>query len=82
MVTVDKVEVYKNEICPQGCIRLFWYGDIGFGQYDLVIESEVSPEGKFNLKVVGYSECLDKGDDKGFLEKLLASLVEQVEVVE
>ncbi len=77
MIAVDKIEVAKNERCPQGSIRLHWHGDIGWGQYDLVIKSD-----DYNLKVIGYSECLDGGGNKDFLKKLLMSLAEQVEVVE
>lgn len=76
MVNVYNVEVYKNELCPNGCIRLFWEGDMGIGYYDLVVKTA------YGVKIEGYSECMDNNTDKEFLKSLLESMVGYVNVVE
>lgn len=84
MVNVYNVEVYKNELCPNGCIRLFWEGDKGWGQYDLVVRSHSDEEfapADYKLEIIGDSEYMDDNDDKSFLKHLLESLVNQIDVV-
>lgn len=85
MVEVYNVEVYKNEVCPNGAIRLFWQGDIGFGQYDLIIKTnddndDIENDEDYQLKIFGDSEYVDD-NKKEFLKKLLISLLDSVEVI-
>ena len=49
-----------------------WSGDIGFGEYTILIDE--------NGKLIGYSECMDQGDDKSFLEGLFRDILKQIEI--
>lgn len=66
---VEVTDVYVAE----NIVSIAWQGSTGFGTYDLVFKDD---------KIYGYSECMDKGDDKSFLKEVLNVLVEKVEVVE
>lgn len=61
-----EVNVYSNGIV------INWTADIGFGEYELV------KDGKWT----GYSEYMDKGEDKTFLRDLLMAFADSVEVKE
>ena len=52
---------------------LQWYGDIGFGEYTII----VGEDGRW----IGDSECMDRGEDKSFLEHLFRNIVESIEIV-
>lgn len=78
MVNVHNAEIYKNEACPNGCLRLFWEGDKGVGQYDLIIRSNEDDD---ELKITGDSEYMDKGEDKVFLRSLFESLLDKIEII-
>lgn len=83
MAEVYNAEIYKNENCPNGCLRLFWDGEEGFGQYDLIIRStskEEPPLSDYKLKINGYSEYMDDNEDKSFLKSLLDSLLSQIDI--
>ena len=56
-----------------GTISIDWQGTNGWGIYTIEIRDG---------KLVGLSECMDKGENKDFLKQVLAALVKQVEVVE
>ncbi len=86
MVEVYNVAVFKNEVCPNGAIRLYWQGDIGFGQYDLIIKTnddsddDMENDEDYQLKIIGDSEYLDD-NNKEFLKKLFKSLLDSIEVI-
>ena len=84
MVNVTDVAVFVNELCPYGGIRIYWDGDKGFGQYDLIVRSyydEESPPDNYKLKITGDSEYMDTNEDKSFLKSLVESLVNHIEVI-
>lgn len=81
MAKVYRVEAWDSDKHPNGVIRLYWEGKEGFGQYDLVIESNPTDEGG-ELKIVGDSECMDSNEDRKFLASLLDSLLEKVTIEE
>jgi hypothetical protein len=84
MSEVYNAEIYKNENCPNGCLRLFWDGDEGFGQYDLVIEShseEQFPPTDYELEITGDSEYVDDDNNKEFLKSLFYSLIEHIKII-
>lgn len=68
------VEAWSNEMCPNGAIRIHWVGDIGFGQYDIM----VGEDGKLR----GYSERMESNEDKYFSKELLRLLHEKIVVEE
>lgn len=79
---VYNIEVYKHAGVPYGCIRLFWEGSSGFGQYDLVIETgSDNPDESYKLGIEGDSECMDCNGDKSFIKELLLSLVDSIDIV-
>lgn len=66
-------------------ISLMWSGDIGWGEYGLVLNENYDEDKDntgYELKILGDSECMDKGDRKDFLKQLLMSLVDKVEVID
>ena len=71
---IVSVEAWRNEMCPRGAIRITWSGDIGFGQYDIV----VGDDGKLR----GYSECMEGTEDKYFSRELFRLLHESIVVEE
>ena len=71
---IRSIEAWKSEICPRGAIRIEWIGNIGFGQYDLVI----GEDGKLH----GYSECMENTEDKYFSKELLRLIHEAIVVEE
>lgn len=79
MVNVYKIEVRKNEICPDGKISLYWEGSDGFGQYILIIDNHDDNDG-LSCEIEGYSEYMDQGD-KEFLKSLFDSILNHVTVV-
>ncbi len=53
-------------------IVIYWNSDIGFGQYTL-----------YHEKGQGWradAECMDKGEDKAFLEELMRLFISQVTI--
>ena len=66
---IEVTDVYVSK----DFIRIYWAGNTGFGTYDLCFE---------NGEICGYSERMDKGDDKSFLKEVLNALAEKVEVKE
>ena len=71
---IDAVSAFRNELCPNGGIRIEWSGPIGFGQYDLVIGDDG--------KIRGYSEHMEKTEDKYFSKELFRLLHEMIVVEE
>ena len=69
---IRAIHAWKNEICPHGGIRIEWSGDIGWGQYDLV----VGDDGNLH----GYSEAMERTDDKYFSKELFRLLHEKIVV--
>jgi hypothetical protein len=64
-------------------ISLLWSGDIGWGEYGLVINKNYNDEednSGYELEIYGDSECMDKGERKDFLRQLLMSIADKVEV--
>lgn len=70
-IVVDAVIPFKNEKYDGICIK--WYGNIGFGEYNLYKENE---EDGWH----GDSECMDTNDDKAFLKLLMDKFIEQVKI--
>lgn len=77
MRNVYKIEVWNNERCPKGAIRLYWDADEGFGQYDLFINYNADGD----LELLGDSEYMDRGEDKTFIQSLFESLLEKLKVI-
>lgn len=71
---IESVSAFRNELCPNGGIRIEWSGAIGFGQYDFVIGDD--------SKIRGYSEHMEKTEDKYFSKELLRLLHEMIVVEE
>lgn len=71
---IVEVEAWHTEQHPHGVIRIHWCGDVGFGQYDLVI----GEDGKLH----GYSESMEGTEDKYFSKELLRLLHEKIIVEE
>jgi hypothetical protein len=71
---IDEIHIFKNEICPNGGIRIEWSGNAGFGVYDLVLQDD----GKLH----GYSEHMESTEDKYFSKELLRLLHEMIVVEE
>lgn len=65
-VKVDGIRGFSNGFAIQ------WYGDIGFGEYTIYVDSDG--------KLKGDSECMDRGKDKTFLEQLFQNIIEQIEI--
>ena len=65
-VKVDGIRGFSNGFAIQ------WYGDIGFGEYTIYVDSDG--------KLKGDSECMDRGKDKTFLEQLFHNIIEQIEI--
>ncbi len=80
------IEVWKSEGAPNGCIRLSWDGEKGWGVYDLIIDSApydcMNPNPDHKLKIIGESESMDSNENKEFIKELLLSLVDSIEVVD
>lgn len=55
-----------------GWVTIQWDADIGFGEYTI----RVTDEGRWK----GDSECMDRGEDKSFLESIFESIINQIEV--
>ena len=67
---ITGVEAWQNELCPHGAIRISWCGEMGFGQYDIVI----GDDGKLH----GYSERMECNEDKSFSKELFGLLHESL----
>lgn len=67
---IESVEVFRNEICPHGAIRVEWSGSAGFGQYDFVFDRDG--------KIHGYSERMESTEDKYFSKELFRLLHERL----
>ena len=68
-----KYNVKADEVegLPYGFV-IRWSGNIGFGEYTVHQAA--------NGSWIGESECMDRGEDKSFLEHLFSSIVEQIEI--
>lgn len=69
---IDSVWIAKHKDCPLGVLGIDWHGSPGFGTYQL----HIGEDGKLH----GYSEYMDKQDDKQFIMALLTKLVEEMEI--
>lgn len=70
---VDEINLEVRNIITHssGGIRIEWNSDLGFGQYDLQIRDG---------RLVADSECMDQGEDKEFLRKLLSIIADKAEI--
>ena len=69
----NKIQINQVEI-NDGTIIIRWAKENkGFGEYVVSVEDD---------RIVGYSECMDRGDDKSFLVELLLAIADEVEIVE
>lgn len=51
------------------CMTVAWSSDIGFGEYIIYLDEK---------KLCGYSECMDRGEDKEFLAEVLKKTSEYI----
>ena len=65
-IRVDGIQGFSNGFVIQ------WSGDIGFGEYTIYVDNDG--------KLKGDSECMDRGEDKTFLEQLFCNIIEQIEI--
>ena len=65
-VRVDGIQGFSNGFVIQ------WSGGIGFGEYTIYVDGDG--------KLKGDSECMDRGEDKEFLEQLFRNIIEQIEI--
>ena len=69
---IGDVEVVNREGSEtDAAVIIPWQANTGWGEYTLY---------RKNGKWLADSECMDSGEDKGFLRVLLDKLVEEVEV--
>jgi hypothetical protein len=70
---VDEINLEVRNIITHssGGIRIEWNSDLGFGQYDLQVRDG---------RLVADSECMDQGEDKEFLRKLLSIIADKAEI--
>jgi len=71
---LDDVEIFLNERCPNGAIRLSWSGNMGFGQYDIIINDDKT--------ISARTECMDSNDDKDFTKQLFKLLIDKINIEE
>ena len=75
------IEAFKT-VCDQSVIRINWNANIGFGQYDIEITNESDKDGNvITTKIEGNSECMDRGENKGFIKALFDKIIEKMEIV-
>ena len=68
----DKAQIREIEMSG-GTLTIRWAKlNIGFGEYEIGVQDG---------KLVGLSECMDRGDDKSFLKELLDAIADEVEVI-
>jgi hypothetical protein len=78
---IEGLYVARNELCPDGVIRISWRSDAGLGQYDIVLTA--NPEDEDAMPSIdAYSEAMDSNEDKAFLRALLGKLAEAVNIRE
>ena len=65
-IKVDGLQGFSNGFVIQ------WCGDIGFGENTIYVDGDG--------KLKGDSECMDRGEDKEFLEQLFRNIIEQIEI--
>lgn len=72
-INVDLINLTIDDVISnEKCIRIKWSSDIGFGEYDIELNSGGS--------LIGHSETMDSNEDKEFLKKLLSLLVNKIEI--
>jgi hypothetical protein len=71
---ISKIEIAVNKLCPKGCMRISWNSDIGFGQYDLILQEDGS--------IKGDSEYMDINEDKAFISELMKLFVDKIKLEE
>ena len=72
-VTVDAVIPFVNDKYTGICIK--WFGNIGFGEYNLY---KINEEDGWH----GDSEYMDSNDDKWFLKMLMEQFIERIDIDE
>lgn len=65
---------FRNEICPNGGLRIDWNGAIGFGELDIVFDEK----GKAHL----YTEYMRSPDDKLFAFNVVKRMIDEAIVEE
>ncbi len=70
---INLINLTINEVLANNnAIKIRWSSDIGFGEYDIVINKDGS--------LTGFSETMDINDDKEFLKKLLSIIVDKIDI--
>lgn len=77
-LSIDDIEIYPpyvdgENVIHNGCIRIYWSSNIGFGQYDLYLNKE--------NQLCGDSEYMDRQEDKDFIGKLLELLKDKLLII-
>lgn len=80
-LTIDDIEFWSPHEYNEGGMRIYWSSSIGFGEYDIVKQKN-NKENENKLRINGYSECMDREDDKEFTNKLLSLISEKLKIVE
>lgn len=78
---IDSLEISTDSRRETVTIDIEWSGDIGFGEYELVIHGQDKDNPQMPI-IDGYSECMDSNENKSFIKQLLLSLVDQMEIKE
>jgi len=69
---ISKIEIAVNNLCPKGCMRISWNSDIGFGQYDLILQEDGA--------IKGNSEYMDNNENKEFISELMKLFIEKIKI--
>ena len=77
-LSINNIEIYPPyidgvKVVHNGCIRISWNSNIGFGQYDLYLNKE--------NQLCGDSEYMDSKEDKDFIGKLLELVKEHLLII-
>ena len=82
----------RKDLNSNGVIRLYWTSKIGFGTYDLIINEgdkqtlgengENGINSHDNLVINGYSEHMDKNEEKKLIKELLKQFIEKIQIVD
>ena len=69
-VKVDKIWIAKHDICPNGVVGVEWYGDPGFGRFELILDED----GKFHAM----TEHMDINTQKLFSRDIMNAILRDI----
>lgn len=67
---IEEIWININPNCPHGCLGIEWSSDIGFGQYELVLDEH----GIFHT----FTEGMDSEEDKSFSKAVFKKLLDKI----